>query len=380
MLFCILPSSYKNSLKELSVVNSSDVNNDVSYGINRTLIVYTGRIKSRIESGSEIKNLIENVNPYFYLYTPLPNAGHSVCSITNSYSFFVMIEVLKNIPNAHINENNKILNCFHLTDNDYGSVEAVKYVYKDVIDKCVILNNINNNINNNNINNNINNNNTNNNNTNNNNTNNNNTNANVYDKDVLFLIKDTYTETFDLITSCIDTNSNYIELLYQIAYAINLQRQGGTFIFKIEETYSNNSLGLLFLLSNIYKQVGLIKPYSSNICYDEIYVVCSGFNKPENNIYDAIINILDNPTCIIDVGIAMPCLFTNKIEHYNSMVGQQRLYSLLCITNYESSIILTQNENVNKNIKKCITWCKRYNLPLSNHFTNNSTIIAYNSI
>ena len=61
MLFCILPSSYKNSLKELSVVNSSDVNNDVSYGINRTLIVYTGRIKSRIESGSEIKNLIENV-------------------------------------------------------------------------------------------------------------------------------------------------------------------------------------------------------------------------------------------------------------------------------------------------------------------------------
>ena len=372
-MFCILPSSFKNSLMELSIINNSYNN---GYEINRSLLRYTGCIISNIKCGDK-NNIIDSANPYFYLYNFLPNVGHSVSFMNNPYSFFVMVEVLNNIPNINIDIVNKSL---HITeDGDCGFVEAVKHIYKIGDDKCIILNNENENENEN---------------------ENGSTerrsvhksssssecnsdasNVNLFNKDTLFYFKNIHSDTFDLITSNIfaKNNAKYNKLLYQIVYALNLQRHGGTFIFKMEEIHSTHSLRLLFILSNIYRQVCLIKPYSSNICYDQIYIVCSGFNKPENNIYDVINALLDDNTSSIDLGIKLPCLFTNKIEHFNSIVGQQKLYSLLYITNHDAKTSC-HSEIINKNVRKCIAWCRKYNIPINEYLTGASNIIAYKNV
>jgi hypothetical protein len=61
----------------------------------------------------------------------------------------------------------------------------------------------------------------------------------------------------------------------------------------------------------------------------------------------------------------LPYLFINKIEEYNSILGQQQ------IDNIVSTIYLIDNNNKydkiehmkKKNVQKCIYWCQKHNIP-----------------
>ena len=76
----------------------------------------------------------------------------------------------------------------------------------------------------------------------------------------------------------------------------------------------------------------------------------------------------------------LPYYFTNKVEEYNSILGQQQIDSIV------STIYLIDNANKydkiehmkKKNIQKCITWCQKYNIPYNVILQNNN--IFLNSI
>ena len=61
----------------------------------------------------------------------------------------------------------------------------------------------------------------------------------------------------------------------------------------------------------------------------------------------------------------LPYIFTNKIEEYNAVIGQQQIDTII------STIYLIDNNNKydklehikKKNIQKCILWCQKYGIP-----------------
>ena len=61
------------------------------------------------------------------------------------------------------------------------------------------------------------------------------------------------------------------------AYAITMQKKGGTFVLKVFDLFLKPSVQLLYLLSCCYEQVYIIKPYTSRTANSERYVICKGF-------------------------------------------------------------------------------------------------------
>lgn len=80
------------------------------------------------------------------------------------------------------------------------------------------------------------------------------------------------------------TEMNSVQLIAsEIDLAMSLQKEGGTFIVKmfgirLQETYK-----LLAILCHSYKNVQIVKPFTSRSVNDERYVVCQGFFG-QNNI------------------------------------------------------------------------------------------------
>jgi hypothetical protein len=74
----------------------------------------------------------------------------------------------------------------------------------------------------------------------------------------------------------------------------------------------------------------------------------------------------------------LPYLFTNKIEEYNAILGQQQIDTIV------STIYLIDNNNKydkiehmkKKYIQKCITWCQKFNIPYHSVIQTNNMFLS----
>ncbi len=82
-------------------------------------------------------------------------------------------------------------------------------------------------------------------------------------------------------------NENYQEqeayqlILGEIIGAINIQAKGGSFVLKIFETFTHNTIKLIYLLSSFYEECYLYKPFFSRNTNSEKYIICKGFKYDE---------------------------------------------------------------------------------------------------
>jgi hypothetical protein len=160
-----------------------------------------------------------------------------------------------------------------------------------------------------------------------------------------------------------------------------MQKSGGTFILKVYDTFTRFSLDLLFLLANLYEQVTIIKPNTSRFANSEKYVVCKGFRN--SNTFEIVkqfyrIMLTTEPIVGSLFDFELPYLFTNKIEEFNAIIGQQQIDTIV------STIYLIDNNNKydkiehmkKKNIQKCITWCQKFNIPHNNTIQSNNLFMS----
>lgn len=68
-------------------------------------------------------------------------------------------------------------------------------------------------------------------------------------------------------------------LASEIALAMELQKEGGTFVLKLFGMRLHVTLELIALLASIYKSVQIVKPFTSRSVNDERYLVCQGFSS-----------------------------------------------------------------------------------------------------
>jgi hypothetical protein len=105
-------------------------------------------------------------------------------------------------------------------------------------------------------------------------------------------------------------------------------------------------------------------------------VVCKGFRGHNTlEVVKQFYKLMQMPDPFIGslFDFELPYLFTNKIEEFNSILGQQQIDTIV------STIYLIDNNNKHdkiehlkkKNIQKCIHWCQKYNIPYNNIQSSN---------
>ena len=406
--------------------------------ISNSLSYYLSNIKEKILFYEKEWDIFKKyTNPYEYIYTLIPNKKKCVSKnkpLSNSY--FKMIEIvhifklMNDVPCLIEEQCNNPIKTFHLCEGNCGFIQAIVELRKNPKDKYIgmaILNNHDDNYDisswkkseaflNENMNVEI-------------ETGKDGT-GNILNIDNFIYCKTKYASSMDLVTGdggfdiSMDLYSRGFELGHseggvslkmvgdirpskesnvlkglnnqemnisrlifaQIAYALCLQKKGGSFVLKIFDCFMNSTIDLLYLLSSFYEKVYITKPQTSRYANSEKYVVCKNFLFSScEDFYPFLLDIFRKmiegcyngniPIRFLSVEISNH--FLTKIEEFNSIFGQQQIENIY----YTISLIETKNKAekidhlIKNNVQKCVGWCMKYGVGY-NQITNANVFLA----
>ena len=384
MTYYLLPKTSINIQKYIHI-QYEDTAPDISLSF--SLSKYLTNMKEKIHTyGSEWDHYKKYTNPYEFIHTIVPYKHKSISKYKPlSRSYFKMIEIL-NLLKININDDaDGAISSFHLAEGPGGFIEALLHTRNNKNDRYIGMTIINDN----------------------------DSNVPGWKKSNNFLLKhknvfiekaadgtgnllnienfkycySKYANSMEIITAdggfdfSQDFNKqeiNITNLLFsQIAYAIIMQKSGGTFILKIFDSFMQHTVDLLYLLSSFYQKVYIIKPNTSRHANSERYIVCKGFIF--NNTSDYFFNLLlppfmdimnnpDNKYVHRFLNIDVSLFFSIKLHEYNAIFGQQQLeniYNTFSIINNKSKYEKYAN-NMKNNIVKCMHWCNKFNIETNN--------------
>jgi 23S rRNA U2552 (ribose-2'-O)-methylase RlmE/FtsJ len=404
MTYFLLPRTYYKTYQSIKY-DTLDVSDSPIF-ISGTLSDYLSSLKEKITPKERAWDIYKKyTNPYEYIHTPVPMKKKSVAKVKPiSRSYFKMIEILhifELIPetNSKIHSiSDEIINTpiqtFHLAEGPGGFIEAIATLRSNIYDKyygmTLIDTTPHSNI-----------------------PNWKKSNEflgrfpNVYleygaDKTGNILVlenlrncKDRFGSSMDIITGdggfdfSVDFNHQEIaiaKLLYaQMAFAVTMQKHGGSFVLKIFDSFMKHTLDILYILSSFYESVHIVKPKTSRYANSERYIVCKGFLFESNEEFYPFIergfiqmlepinekdeedkkNQEENLPCrFIDKNINLPYFFIQKVEEYNAIYGQKQIQNIF----YTLSLIDNKSKQekidnlIKTNIQKSIQWCIKYGL------------------
>jgi len=173
---------------------------------------------------------------------------------------------------------------------------------------------------------------------------------------------------FDFSADFNSQEINITRLLFgQIAYAVCIQKRGGSFVLKCFDCFYKATAELIYLLSTMYEKVYVVKPNTSRYANSERYLVCINFLHSDSRTYAPAFEQLMANICSGDTGfirsffngVKIPMFYYSKLEECNSIIGQMQIdniYTTLALieNRYRADKI---NFYMKTNIQKCIKWC-----------------------
>ena len=382
MNFFLLPkSNFKINKNEINIV--MDPNNDPY--ICKTLHKYINDIKKQIDENYEYwDNVKKYTNPYEFIHTVIPNYKTSISKLKPlSRSYYKMIEISNLFKLVYELKHVKNINTFHLAEGPGGFIEAIVDLRKNENDNYYGMTLINDD-----------------------------PNVPGWKKSKHFLEKNKnvkieygITKTGDLLDInnlkyCKETYGNSMEIITgdggfdfsgdfnkqeamaskllfaQVSFCLCLQKINGYFILKVFDLFSKTSIDILYLLSSLYKEVYILKPFSSRLANSEKYIVCKYYKGLNDKIYNNLLleyEKLNDPHSISSIfDFEIDYYFINKIEEFNAIFGQQQIENI----NQTLNLIVSKNkndklENLKKtNIQKSIIWCQKNNISYNEVFTS----------
>ena len=390
MIYFIIPKIPPNLYAKLNCTTMSG--DDISQysahtqKISFRLSYYLNNIQEQIAHRmDEWDTYKKYTNPYEYIHSTVPHKKKSVAKykpLSNSY--FKIIEIMDLF---HIENLTRPIKSFHLSEGQGGFIEALSHKRKNTEDHYYSMNmadRSNLEI------------------------------ANVHiepglDKtgnllsiENLIYCKEKYGSSMDIITADggDDTGeSNICRLLFaEICFALCMQSPNGSFVLKIFDCFTEATIDMIVILSSFYRRVYIAKPNASSLSNSEKYIVCKGFMYAESNIFYTYIlqtftHMISSPAelCIHRFlsGYEIPYYFMTKIEDYNAIFGQQQIenihYTLTLMDvkllsgdkkspeNLAHNTVIPRSgfsvkpekidSIIHENIKKCLYWCMKHNIP-----------------
>jgi 23S rRNA U2552 (ribose-2'-O)-methylase RlmE/FtsJ len=158
-------------------------------------------------------------------------------------------------------------------------------------------------------------------------------------------------------------NDFLLLLLCEIFTCLNVQAEGGVFVVKVFDLFQKDTINLVSLLRLFYKTITIQKPVTSRPANSEKYLVCRQFHLGNNGslLQNIESNIIEKNSNLND--IIPDCLKLDTLTHileYNDRFVEGQIYHI------EKTLHLIKTNYFNKkeNIRYCIDWCKKYNIPI----------------
>jgi hypothetical protein len=174
-------------------------------------------------------------------------------------------------------------------------------------------------------------------------------------------------------------------IVSEVIYAITMQKRGGHFVLKIFDIFSKLTIDILYILTRVYSEVYITKPFTSRLANSEKYIVCKNFLLDENESDMYISSFMNEFEKLMQCDNIVSLLsfdhdyyFLNKIEEINIIMGQKQLENIITTLN-----IIGSRNNHDKidslkkiNIQKCIIWCEKYDIPCIKLVSSNNIFLS----
>ena len=159
----------------------------------------------------------------------------------------------------------------------------------------------------------------------------------------------------------------------EIVSAFSVLKTGGSFVLKMFDIHTSNTLQLIFLLSNYFDEIILTKPYTSRPANSEKYIVCKGFTGITEEYLNVLYAIIEKWEKTKSMNKYVDNLFAMKVPPYfkKNIMNYCNYVSRIQITNIIKTIL---SRNFNKqhidSLLRCqiihaIYWAHKYNEPIN---------------
>lgn len=193
-----------------------------------------------------------------------------------------------------------------------------------------------------------------------------------------------YRHSMDIITGdggfdfSVDYNKqeeSAINLIFsQIIYAVTMQKKGGCFILKIFDVFKIPTVQMIFLLNILYHNVYICKPHTSRCANSEKYIVCTDFkNELSDSLVERFRDILHllqknedvTSKLFFFLNVPMHNEFIKSIQLINAILGQQQIENINKTIYYIKHSSNKEKMYADKmiNVKKCVNWCMKHDIP-----------------
>lgn len=105
----------------------------------------------------------------------------------------------------------------------------------------------------------------------------------------------------------------YRLILGEIITALKVQKEGGTFVLKLFEIYTDVSIKMLSILSASYDETFMFKPYTSRPSNSERYMICKGFKGINSAVLTKLETLLNDMNTHELAGLYI----NNFLDNYN---------------------------------------------------------------
>ena len=211
------------------------------YGFNHYYHASKKKIKDKFIQFENKKKSYHVVNPF---ELTIDDYNNSIKNITeqklkikkDSKEFYKLWEILNLFDLIDIN--NKSFSSYHINNSEFEETTKYFYEYKG----------------------------------------NNKYNKNKNNKYDFITIQNKYGKTYDVM---VEANS-FDFLLNSIYEMISMINNNGSCVIKISETFTNTTCKILILLSSIFNNVYIVKPFTSRYYHSELYIVCKQYIEEKN--------------------------------------------------------------------------------------------------